>query len=77
MPYIPQDRRGKIPETAGELNYAFSWVIKQYRGLKGDCYQTFNDIIGALEGQKMEFVRRIVNPYEDLKCKERGDVYDK
>ena len=75
MPYIPQDRRGRLPETAGELNYAFTWVINQYLGLKGDSYQTLNDIIGALEGAKLEFYRRVVVPYEEIKMQENGDVF--
>jgi hypothetical protein len=76
MPYISQDRRGRLPETAGELNYAFTYLINYYRGLKGASYQTFNDIIGALEGAKIEFYRRIVIPYEDEKRRENGDVYE-
>jgi hypothetical protein len=75
-PYIPQDRRGRLPETAGELSYAFTWVINQYLGMHADSYQTFNDIIGALEGAKAEFIRRVVNPYEDEAMKRNGDVYD-
>jgi hypothetical protein len=42
---------------------------------KGKNYQTVNDIVGALEGAKMEFYRRAAAPYEDLKIKENGDVY--
>jgi len=38
-------------------------------------YQRINDIIGACEGAKAEFQRRIVNDYEDSKIKENGDVY--
>ena len=41
----------------------------------GNSYATINDIIGALEGAKMEFYRRVVAPYEDEKIKENGDVY--
>ena len=29
----------------------------------------------ALEGAKLEFYRRIVAPYEELKIKENGEVY--
>jgi len=42
---------------------------------QGPSYQTINDIIGALEGAKMEFYRRVVVPYEDKKIKDNGDVY--
>ena len=76
MPYIPKDRRGRLPENSGELNYAFTYLINYYLGLRGKSYQTLNDIIGALEGAKLEFVRRIVNPYEQVKMEDNGDVYD-
>jgi hypothetical protein len=63
------------PATPGELNYTFTREIKEYIGTKGLRYQTINDIIGALEGAKMEFYRRVVAPYEDQKIQENGDVY--
>jgi hypothetical protein len=78
MPYIAQHRRhnaAATPESAGELNYALTCVIKEYMEHMGLAYQTINDIVGALEGAKMEFYRRIAVPYEDIKIKENGDVY--
>jgi len=39
-------------------------------------YQTFNDILGALEGAKLEVYRRVVGPYENGKMSENGDVYN-
>jgi len=84
MPYIKQkDRKGlntmteyatHAPETPGELNYVFSIIIKDYFDHSPN-YQGINDIIGALEGAKMEFYRRVAVPYEDTKIKENGDVY--
>ena len=50
-------------------------VLKQYWVNSLQNYQAINDIVGAVEGAKLEFVRRIVNPYEDKKIKENGDVY--
>jgi hypothetical protein len=38
-------------------------------------YQRLNDALGALEGAKLEFYRRVVVPYEDWKMTENGDVY--
>jgi len=82
MPYIPRGRRSDIavtsdnePENAGELNYRFTMDIKWYVENHGASYQTFNDILGALEGAKLEFYRRVVAPYEDKKIIENGDVY--
>ncbi|MDD1776929.1 MAG: hypothetical protein LUQ65_02090 [Candidatus Helarchaeota archaeon] len=81
MPYIIHERREQVsesglPENAGELNWVLTMVIKGYLQNKGTCYQTMNDIVGALESCKAEFQRRVVNPYEDEKIKLNGDVYD-
>lgn len=81
MPYIKQERRkelvaGSLPiETPGELNFKFTSDINYYIVNKGLSYQTINDIVGALEGAKLEFYRRVAAPYEDTKIKENGDVY--
>ena len=81
MPYIKQERRkemsndGGNAETAGELNYQITIVCKDYVEHKGLSYATINDIIGALEGAKQEFYRRVAAPYEDQKIKENGDIY--
>jgi hypothetical protein len=79
MPYITGDRRGWIdsgclPETAGELNYAITMLVKSYLGASPN-YQRFNDALGALEGCKLELYRRKVAPYEEEKIKVNGDVY--
>lgn len=80
MPYIKlRDRQalkaGAVIETPGELNYSFTELIKKYLVFKGESYQTYNDILGALEGAKLELYRRKIAIYEDLKIKENGDVY--
>ena len=78
MPYIPQDRRVRAvfgPCDAGELNFAITKLITSYLQFKGTRYATFNDIIGALEGAKLELYRRVVGPYETQKAIENGDVY--
>lgn len=78
MPYIQEfkkDFASTDPACAGELNYAFTELIIKYIERKGLSYQTINDIVGALEGAKMEFYRRVAAPYEDKKIKENGDVY--
>ena len=79
MPYITGDRRGWIdsgclPETAGELNYAITMLVKSYLGASPN-YQRFNDVLGALEGSKLEMVRRRLNGYEDTKIAQNGDVW--
>lgn len=76
MPYISKCFRGKEPNVAGELNYTFTRIIVGYMQRKKLCYQTINDILGALEGAKLEFYRRVVVPYENKRKKANGDVYD-
>ena len=39
-------------------------------------YSTFNDILGALDGAKLEFYRRIIGPYEDRAILKNGDIFD-
>lgn len=81
MPYIASKRRREVspsgftPETAGELNYVLTRILVAYLKLHAPNYITLNDILGALEGAKMEFYRRVVAPYEDKKREENGDVY--
>jgi len=83
MPYIKQEDRDVIlnrtrdPRTAGELNFLFTDLINRYLTENGVCYQSFNDIVGALEGAKLEVYRRLVAGYEDKKIIENGEVYDK
>ena len=82
MPYINPERRKALAaseisaHSAGELNYQFSALINRYINTHLLCYQSINDVIGALEGAKMEFYRRVAAPYEDTKFEQNGDVYD-
>lgn len=81
MPYITKDRRvilkniGDYPQSAGELNYLLTVELNEYLFAHGLSYQTINDILGALEGAKLEFYRRVAVPYEKRKIGENGDVY--
>lgn len=88
MPYISKERRKALfgestTDTnttilsAGELNYYITYIIDEYIRNYGLNYQNINDIIGALEGAKLEFYRRVVSKYEDIKLKQNGEVYDK
>jgi hypothetical protein len=86
MPYIKNQARleldfdwrpGRDPLTAGELNFLITKLVIRYVHVKGLNYQTCNDIVGALDGAKAEFQRRVVAPYEDTKIAENGDVYPK
>ena len=81
MPYIKTTRRtdilnGEHPKNAGELNYIITFQINLYLADKGESYQTYNDILGVLSAIPKELYDRKIRPYEDLKIKENGDVYD-
>lgn len=79
MPYITRPDIYRLdvesPKTSGELNYKFTEIVNEYIVVNGLNYQHINDVIGALEGAKLEFYRRIVSNYEDKKMNENGDVY--
>ena len=80
MPYIKNSHRydvtvrGLPPRSPGELNFLFYTSIKRYLDHSGESYQSYNDVIGALECCKQEVYRRMISPYEDIKIKENGDV---
>ena len=61
--------------SEGDLNYFITNMLIHYAKKKGVSYATFNSIIGALECAKLEFYRRAIAPYEEMKIKENGDVY--
>jgi hypothetical protein len=79
VPYITEIQRkeiadGRPPADAGELNYVLTLLAIEYFSTHGN-YQGINDVVGALDGCKAEFQRRIVAPYEDGKISVNGDVY--
>lgn len=87
MPYVAQAARTRIDQTRigdrdssaidlpGELNYAITKLCVAYLESHTLSYQTINDILGALEGAKAEFYRRVAAPYEDTKIQTNGDIY--
>ena len=79
MPYIKKENRQRFDylgtaDTAGELNYQITKIIIDYFHVRRN-YQAINDIVGALEGAKLEFYARVARPYEDTKIQQNGDVY--
>lgn len=81
MPYIKQENRWRFddlgsvePCSSGELNYVFTRIAHEYWSRCGSNYQAYNDIIGALEGCKLELYRRRVALYEDAAMERNGDV---
>ena len=86
MPYINQKSRKKFARLlsylttdiykigVGDLNYIITMICKFYIKSNKERYQSYNDIVGALECCKLELYRRGAAPYEDIKIKENGDV---
>lgn len=90
MPYIEKYLRQRIfpildrgthfldmdeVRNTGDLNFVFSTLIEAYRERHGDSYATFSSIRAALTDARDEFSRRVVDPYEDYKIHQNGDVY--
>ena len=86
MPYIKQSRRDELDKhlvnlfeenlTVGELNYIISSIIKNILTKSGSVtYSLCNSIIGVLECAKLEFYRKVLSDYEDLKISENGGLY--
>ena len=84
MPYIKQDRRKEFDQllamiggrikNKGELNYCVSILMAWYVSIHGENYQNLSDAVNALKDAAAEFERRRVQPYEDEKIKENGDL---
>jgi len=80
MPYINQNDKLELnhdqrsPKTPGELNYCITKLLLNYCHPELN-YKDINDVLGAIEGAKMEFYRRVVVPYENYKLAQNGDVY--
>src|SRR3546814_7393182 len=82
MPYIKENNRSWRKTEAevdscgpGELNFQLTSLIYDYCQRSNQDYRAINDIVGALEGAKLEFYRRVAAPYEDEKMLYIGDVY--
>ena len=77
MPYIkPEDRweAEMEPTNVGELTYKLTATVVEY--LEGaPSFSDYAEVLAALEATKLELYRRVIAPYENLKCKENGDVY--
>lgn len=88
MPYITQDARKKFTqynlehiglecESEGELNYVLTKICIGFLAKKSVIkYSFLNAIIGVLECCKLEFYRKIVSNYEQVKEKENGEIYE-
>ena len=82
MPYIKQEDRKKFDvkklakeiESCGELNYVLTMICKEYLGKRVYSYKDLNEIMGAIECCKLEFYRKVISSYEEVKIDENGDL---
>ncbi len=84
MPYIKHADREKFYqdifnisrniESEGELNFVITSLIHHELIKKGKTYQNMNNLVGALECAKNEFIRVVMGPYEDYKKKTNGNI---
>jgi len=87
MPYIDKKARVKFDhilsillnvkiDSVGELNYLLTSIIKIFVAKQEKVsYALYNSIIGVLESAKLEYYRRVVALYEEIKKEDNGDVY--
>lgn len=61
-------------DFAGALNFWIHYVCRKFILRKGIKYWRLALVVGTLLLTILELVRRIVNPYEDKKIKDVGDV---
>jgi hypothetical protein len=84
MPYIDKRDRPQFNEpirelsrwitAKGDLNYVISELVGQLINKTGMSYTNSSNWIDAVHGAERELTRRLLNPYEDIKIEENGDV---
>lgn len=84
MPYINQrDRDFFEPsldeivdsiQDPGDVCFCIYYILQKVCKKDSTRFKTISSLIGEVECAKMEFYRRIVAPYEDIKINENGDV---
>ena len=64
-------------KTNGDLNYVLTRICLQFLlNQPKQGYQERQNIVGTLECCKQEFVRRVLDKYEEIKIIENGDLDD-
>ena len=85
MPYTLEENRVSIREiiptlvehikVKGDLNYTICEIVGQLILRDGGIsYTSTSNWIDGVDGAERELTRRLLNPYENLKEKENGDV---
>ena len=82
MPYIEVQARAQLdaghrgPISAGELSYVITQLTRRWTGPKPD-FAVLATACGVLLLTLVEFIWKVVRPYEDAKAALNGDVYGK
>ncbi len=84
MPYIKQQQRPHVDhiiedltsliQTKGDLNYTICELIGQLILGSKISYTQISEWIDTLPDAEAELRRRLLNPYEDIKIEENGDL---
>lgn len=84
MPYIKDKEKEEMAnaidelymfvESKGDLNYAICELVGKIILFTGISYTNISEWIDAVHDAEEELRRRLLNPYEDLKIIENGDV---
>lgn len=79
MPYITPTQRqmvdaGVPPADVGELTYKLYRTVIDYLDARPTRYAVHAEIVAALENTKEEYRRQELNPYEDDKIEQNGDI---
>ena len=67
---------GLACRNGGDLQYMLAVALQKYMETKGLRYANCEDVMGALSGALREFQRCVVDPYEQQKLSDNGEVYD-
>ncbi|BBD08999.1 DUF6899 family protein [Desulfovibrio ferrophilus] len=84
MPYITPDRREAFDQALaqlaeevtnqGELNYCIYKLSTLIIDRIGESYEKLSMCSSAMEHAKLEWYRKKLSPYEDIKIKDNGDI---
>lgn len=84
MPYINKEKReeldvyindlSKLVNNEGELNYCIYKLALEISKRIGYSYHNLSMCTSAMEHAKLEFYRKQLAPYEELKINENGDI---
>ncbi len=84
MPYIKKETRDLYSEEIeklhhvidykGDLNYVISELVGKLILRTGMSYTNASEWIDAVHDAECELRRRLLDPYEDIKIMENGDV---